>query len=402
MNVAMCIPTYKRASVVDEILEHAIDGYTKMGIDLYFYDGSPDDETKQVVEKYVEKGYTNIKYMKFPPEVKRGALMLTGEGFEKQYDYIWPVKDRTWFGESTLIAIEKAMEEEFDVVFLGTFRDYSNLGLGTKTYENMKEFYLNWGFLATSIDVTIYKRTSMLENITYDGYIKDYVPSSFSHYKFLFTHLIQGKKKVRVLSEDEIVGFSSQQVKSNWKKDVFSVWKDKWIEVNETLPEYYNEYKSQVIKQAGMLPWILGSVDALIGYKECGALVPEKLDGILKDWEKVSDIPKEKLVAIANGCYDIKHDIDLVPKNIDEFLNLLIRISELVREGKFSRQQIPYDEIFQCVMEKIMKKYGNYDFINVISGTVEDLLLFIRDKAETMEEINRAFQTLITITIAAL
>ena len=49
-----------------------------------------------------------------------------------------------------------------------------------------------------------------------------------------------------------------------------------------------------------------------------------------------------------------------------------------------------------------MKKYGNYDFINVISGTVEDLLLFIRDKAETMEEINRAFQTLITITIAAL
>lgn len=401
MNVAMCIPTYNRANVVEDTLSRGIEGYAKMGIDLYYYDGSDNDDTRKVVEKYINKGYKNIKYMSLPTEPNRSAMIYAGKGLDKEYDYIWPVKDRVWFEEPTLRAVEKAMEKGFDAIFLGVLWSYAHPGIGTKTYENPKEFYLDWGYLVTSLDVNIFKYDSMLAELSYEELTK-YNPS-FIHFQIMFQQLAEGKKSVRALIGNDIVAYNSQLGTSGWKKNAFLTWEERWIDVNEKLPECYNEYKDEVIKHAGRLPWIFGNVDSIIEFKECGALSPENLDSVLKNWDRVSDIPKEKVVAIANGTYDKRHDLDLVPKEIDEFLGLMIQMEEFVKLGKLKKERIPYDDVFQGIMNKIVKKYrGESGIINVTSGSVEDILLFIRDRAETSDEISRAFQMLITITITAL
>lgn len=401
MNVAICIPTYNRANVVEDTLSRAIKGYAKMGIDLYYFDGSDNDDTRKVVEKYINKGYHNIKYMAFTDDINRAAMIYSGKGLDKEYDYIWPVKDRVWFEEPTLRAVEKAMEQGYDMIFLGVLWSYAHPGIGTKTYNNAKEFYLDWGYLVTSIDVSIYRRESMLDMLTYEELL-NYNPS-FRHFQIVFRQLVEGKKSVKALVGNDIVAYNSHFATSCWKNDAFLIWEDSWINVNENLPECYNEYKDEVIKHAGRLPWIFGTVDSLIEFKNCGALVPEKLDSILKNWERVSDIPREKVIAIANDAYDKRHDMDFVPKQMDEFLNLLIQMSEFVRLGKMSKEQIPYDNVFQGIMNKIIKKYnGDSGIINVTAGSVEDTLIYIRDKAKTAEEISKAFQILITITITSL
>lgn len=401
MNVAMCIPTYNRAEVVEDTLSRGIEGYAKYGIDLYYYDGSDNDETRKVVEKYINMGYHNIKYMAFADDINRAAMIFSGKGLNKEYDYIWPVKDRVWFEEPTLRAVEKAMEQGYDVIFLGVLWSYAHPGIGTKTYDKPEEFYLDWGYLVTSIDVNIFRRESMLDMLTYEKLL-NYNPA-FTHFEIVFQQLAEGKKCVRALVGDDIVAYNSQLVHSGWKKNAFLTWEDRWVDVNEKLPKCYNEYKDEVIKHAGILPWIFGTVDSLIEFKNCGALVPEKLDSILKNWERVSDIPKEKVIAIANDTYDKRHDLDLVPVQLDEFLNLLTQIAEFVQTGRMSKDQIPYNDVFQGIMNKIVKKYnGDSGIIDVTAGTVEDTLIYIRDKAKTAEEISKAFQILITITIVAL
>lgn len=400
MNVAICIPTYKRANVVEDVLSRSIQVYAKMGIDLYYYDSSPDDETKKVIEKYINKGYSNIKYITIPDDgTSKVALIYTKEGLNKEYDYIWLVKDRVWFEEPTLRAVEKAMESKYDVIFLAALWCYAHPNIGTKTYDSAKEFYLDWGHLATSMDVSILRSESMLEGLTYE-LIKGY-NISFAHYQLIFSKLAEGNKKVRALAGNDIIPCNSNLMEiTGVKKNHFTTWKDRWIDVNEKLPEYYDEYKAAVIKYAGMMPFILGSVDTLIELNKRGELVPENLDSILKNWEKVSNISKETVIAIANGTYDKKHDIGLVTINKDEFLKLLVQMEEFVVCGKMKKEQIPYDDIFQCIMNKIVKKCnGNSNVINITAGSVEDILLYIRDNAGTDEEISRAFQMLITITL---
>ena len=396
MNVAMCIPTYNRADVVAETLSKGIEGYAKMGIDLYYYDSSPDDKTKNVIEEYINKGYKNIKYISVRNGESKAALFFTGEGLDRQYDYVWPVKDRVWFEEPTLIAVEKAINEGWDAIFLGVLWCFSHPNIGTKVYDSPKEFYLDWGYLVTSLDVNIFKCESMLQGLTYEQ-VKEY-NASFIHFQLMFHQLANGEKKVKALVGKDIVAYNSQLVSSGWKERAFLTWKERWISVNEELPECYEEHKKTVIKQAGTLPWIFGSVDSLIEFREYGALVPENLDSILEDWDKVSDISKEKVIAIANGTYDKGHDLELLQKQQDELLNLFVKMADYIKSGKMKKEQIPYNDVFRGIMNRVVKRCnGDTAIANLVAGSVDDLIMYIRNEAKTTEQINKAFQMLIII-----
>jgi len=403
MDVAMCIPTYNRAEVVEDTLGKGIEGYAKMGIDLYYFDSSPDDSTKKVVEKYINSGYSNIHYVAVADGENKGALYFSGEGLEKKYDYIWPVKDRVWFEEPALVAIEGAMREGFDVIFLGVLWCFSHPGIGTKIYEKPEEFYEDWGYLVTSMDVTILNRKSMLDHLSYED-LNVYIPG-FAQYELVFQQLVRGNKKIKALVGREIIAFNSNMAASGWKQNVFSIWKENWIKVNQKLPDYYNDYKDIVIKQAGTLPWIFGTVNALLEYKEVGALVPEKLDSILENWERVSDIPKEKVIAIACDTYDMRHDLDLVPKEMDDMVGVLLQLHNFIKSGMMRKEQIPIDSVFQGIMNKVVRRYeGNNDLagvVAVIAGSIEDTLKYIRDEAQTPEELANAIQMLISFAILA-
>ena len=44
-NIALCIPTYKRPRVVEDFINTCASYYLYAGIDIYYYDSSPDSET---------------------------------------------------------------------------------------------------------------------------------------------------------------------------------------------------------------------------------------------------------------------------------------------------------------------------------------------------------------------
>lgn len=401
MNVAMCIPTYNRANVVEDTLSRGIENYQKFGIDVYYYDSSEDDSTKLVVQKYIDKGYSNIYYIKVPEGESKHAMFYSGMGLNKRYEYIWPVKDRVWFEEPTLKEIETAMNEKMDAIFLGVLWCFSNPNIGTKVYEDPRDFYLDWGYLVTSLDVNIFRYSSMVDGLTYEE-LKDY-NISYQHFQLMYHQLAKGNKRVKALVGNEIIAYNSQLVTSGWKKNVFETWINRWIDVNEKLPEIYDEYKEIVIKQAGTLPWIFGDVSYILEYKKCGALTMDNIESVLKEWDRVSNISKEKVRAIAEGTYDRRHDLDLIPISKDELLQLLVDMINYIKSGRMTKDRIPYNDVFQATMNKVVKKFsGDNNSINIIAGSVEDIILFIRDKAQNVEDICKALQLLISIIMLSL
>lgn len=54
-SIALCIPTYQRHECVNEFLCEYAGYYQKYGIDIYYYDSSPDDLTFSIVMNSVKQ-----------------------------------------------------------------------------------------------------------------------------------------------------------------------------------------------------------------------------------------------------------------------------------------------------------------------------------------------------------
>jgi cellulose synthase/poly-beta-1,6-N-acetylglucosamine synthase-like glycosyltransferase len=62
-SVALCYLTHNHPDVIQEVFENALDEYKSHGIDVFIYDDSDDDKTKDIVSAYMEKGYENLYYV---------------------------------------------------------------------------------------------------------------------------------------------------------------------------------------------------------------------------------------------------------------------------------------------------------------------------------------------------
>ena len=54
-EIALCIPIYKTDYLAHEFLVNYSKSYLEMGIDIYYYDSTPDDSVKSVIDKWVDR-----------------------------------------------------------------------------------------------------------------------------------------------------------------------------------------------------------------------------------------------------------------------------------------------------------------------------------------------------------
>ena len=52
VSAALCIPTSERSDMVEEFLVESSGYYLEAGMDIYFYDGSGDTKTEEIVHKF--------------------------------------------------------------------------------------------------------------------------------------------------------------------------------------------------------------------------------------------------------------------------------------------------------------------------------------------------------------
>lgn len=379
-SIALAIPTYHHPEAVQEILSLTAQYLYDLHIDVYYYDGSSDTKTKEVVESFRDKGFTNLYHLHFPEDNTRAAMIFKGRGMIREYDYIWPSKDRCMFTDEVIAAVIEALEEEPDVLCLN--QTFAYRGIQKRVYHEPTEFYNVHGWIATSINTIIFKKSSMI------GSFEDWIyPELFNpYYNHLFHTLARmDKMDICVLYGDHIMIHNYNNVSSQWENRVFQVWKEDWIKANDMLPECYAPYKDSVIKTTASLPWLLGDVERLREFYDKGLLTPEKMPQVEPNWERVSDVPLEIVREIAAGTYDFAHDTRRVVSET-EFTDMTISILKMLSAGRMNTAQIPWDAFQNYIHNRLQTKVRmNIEEIAQIQYTLGNLKYLCEEQPDNLE-----------------
>lgn len=298
-SIAMCIFTHNHPDTVEYVLNRMCLNCYLHSIDVYYYDSSDDDSTREVVEAWINRGYTNLYYINvkgWNVEDKIAAA-FKGEGLNKRYDYVWPSKDRTIWQKETLDAVREYIAGSPDVMYLEIRENAADSEC--KNYVDGIELYREYSLGLTSLDTSIYKCDSILADKRLIQYTIDSI-KEFPHFYLILKRIAEMKNpKICVLQGARIVLYNVKLSKSTWEKEAFRVWKDCWIRVNEELPDCYAPYRERVIREVAGQPWLIGDMERLKELKAAGALTVDKLDEIEVNWERISDIPFEEVRKLA-------------------------------------------------------------------------------------------------------
>lgn len=380
-QIAFCIATYRHADIINEVFGIYAELYKKYGIDIYVYDSSEDDDTARVVKEYQNLGCDNIFYIRIDPKDNVDEKLIkifSGYGLNKEYQYIWPVKDRTIISEVAIQNILLEVEKNFDAIMLGWYK-YPGIwecgGEKREIYNDADLFFDAWGWLASSLDVTLFSYNSLLKNIDWKNFKEKYFfdnHNGFDHYTVLFDRLANLKKvNVRVLSGEGIFIQNPKQTGSSWEEQVFHVWPVCFAQVTRAFPDCYNAYKEKVIKQACMLPWILGSNDRLIELSQKQILNQERFDAMRGRWEECTDLDEDEVGLIFNNKYQELADV------------LINKLNKLLEQKKYKDAQFLIlrnkwldlfwtDDTYE-ILQICFKIHALEKGENVLGGILEDI-----------------------------
>lgn len=316
-KIAMQVFTYKHAVAIDALLQHFWKIYLYYGIDIYYYDSSPDAETKKVIDKYKNIGAINLYYIKLSEDIlpdDKTMLAFSGYGLESEYQYLWPIKDRTMYDENTLINIFSRIDKNYDAIILKDVEYPKNPPCHelTKTnYTDPVELYRDYSWLVTSLDKTIFnsEKLNLLKGFSESSFRERYYIENkcyFPQTVFLFDALSKNSNcSVNVLMPKEAHSYEYPQ-NSIWRGEGkgIEIFGRYWPEVNNRLPHLYNDTKKEAIKKETNLAVLFGSVDGLI----CIGFTEEKnfpeIEKMLSHWEDFSDLPIEKVQMVMKKDFD--------------------------------------------------------------------------------------------------
>lgn len=113
------IPTKDHSEYMQYYLSRILPDAEKNHVDIWVYDSSEDDLTKQIVEKKKKEGYQNVFYKRYPPEIaywKKLKDIYVGSG----YEYVWLCGDGLVIELAMCLdAIKKQMDKRVDCIVLG-------------------------------------------------------------------------------------------------------------------------------------------------------------------------------------------------------------------------------------------------------------------------------------------
>ncbi len=304
-KLAICVPTLGNRPVVEEVLSYSIDYLTKYGVDIYYYDSGRSSDVKDVIEGFDAKGYSNIFHVPLDRKTSYGEkidLIYSGYALEKEYEYIWPIKDRVICNEDMLQLVLRRCKAGVDIVI--------SLSLGDIFEEDHidnvlpMEIYGLFAKQTTSLETVIYNRKTVLGNYAFgDSKTAPKYQNDFWHYRFIYNTLAQMPSPiVSVISKDGAYNMrSSIPQESGWVDRALEVWIDEWVRINYELPDIYSPLKAKAIKDTTSIDELLGNKEIFVTLHERGVLNEKTYEKYKDMWEFVTTVPKEEIKSIALG-----------------------------------------------------------------------------------------------------
>lgn len=299
-RLAICVPTYNRAEMIEEMLIRCGKLYQSKEIDVYFYDSSKDERTQRILDHYSQI-YNNLFYRKVPSSTHSNIKVLNiYEEFskDKKYEYLSICPDYMQFSKAGIDTIEEECEKGFDLCVLN-FQDVEHIG--RKVYTDINEVFLDCAWQMTCYVSTIVY-LPFLEDTDWDGIRRCYtVPERINHsHVALFFEQLSKKEKIKAVHVPislKHISSSSYRKDSYWKEDTFSVWCEYWPAMIQALPKCYHN-KNQVIRKLGINSKIL-SLDNYVKLRKEGIYNRRIYKKYCFKWKELTDVSRGLLWLVA-------------------------------------------------------------------------------------------------------
>lgn len=213
-NLAIAIPTYNRAEILEENLRLMLPQIQKFAIPIYISDDSTNERTELIV-KQIQREYPYIFYYKNNPALGHDHNCLYTLSLPSQ-SYIW------YLGDSMIIqndGVEKILTviESQNPDFICFKEENRNIDIKNKIFSSSQEVLKELGWHLTMSGVTVYKKSNLK--------LMDFPVEQFRNFPqlaIIFYFFEENHSKLVWLNEKLIVGNVNK--KSYWSKEVFSVF----------------------------------------------------------------------------------------------------------------------------------------------------------------------------------
>ena len=264
-KIAVCIPTYKRPRVVEDFLNTCSAYYLDSGIDIYYYDSSPDNYTEEIIKQYNRE---NIFYIRVPQEMPSNIKVYQiykGYGLKKKYDFIWVCGDAIQYAKTAIDNLLKHLDMKYDIIQMDS-RDYG--GIGNKEYTDYNIYLRDCAWELTLYGSAILNCHTMFDGVDWKYYKDIYNKKNlinFSHVIFYFTRIckLDTFRAYHISVDNKYFKSSYYKRKSGWYNDAFFILCESWVDAIESLPECYI-YKEEAIMKHGQYVMLKNAEDIAI------------------------------------------------------------------------------------------------------------------------------------------
>ena len=266
-KLAICIPTYRRDSIIDKVLD-AEWKLLSTDVNIFVFDSSEDKLTEKIIRKYI-MDCPNVSYCRLDSSVSSNmkVFMIYRHMASMDYDFVWIIHDHTLFDKIALDFVLENLTLDKDLILL---KMESN-NFRAVQYKSLYYFYLENSWLLGKFGSVIVNRQRFLTNIDWDRYIKKYIrheTENYSHIGLYLEHLSElDNPNVWHLDffRDHFKDIMKYE-KFGWYKATLHTCLECWGEVILSLPEVYKD-KVKVLRTQNR--WFLSKC-SLIQLKKNG------------------------------------------------------------------------------------------------------------------------------------
>ncbi|RKJ42005.1 hypothetical protein D7X94_00565 [Acutalibacter sp. 1XD8-33] len=249
-KIAMCIPIYRTYELAQEFLENYSKNYLETGIDIYYYDSTPDDSVKSVIDKWVDND--RIFYLKMDSKLHSSEKVFKiyqGYGLQYEYQYIWLCNDGIRCSKMALETISLQLAENYDFIVLdplSTSRTDQNIEKNQKVFYSQSEFFDKCLVATRLYGGTILNARTMLAGVDWERYESAYLKQGetmiwHAYMSFYFHRILELETFSAVYLPFRSDGMRISELKadSQWTNGFFFVLCEGLVQTIRELPDCY-------------------------------------------------------------------------------------------------------------------------------------------------------------------
>lgn len=366
---AICIPTYNRSEVVDELLVRCLKTCLEFQYDLWIFDSSDNNETRRVVDLY-RKDYSVLNYQRMDSNMHSGEKVYSifeWASLKSEYDYLWIIGDSFCWNKNVMHDVRGWIENDFDLLVVD---DLDPDRLGVRVYDDANALFRECAWRMTLFGATVLNVNRLLNDVNWEQVRKMYlVPETINHSHVLlyFTRILElsNFKALHIgVSKESKIG-TTHKKKNGWWDNVFYIWMDCWKTSISKLPEQYIS-KNQVIQSHGIKSGLF-TLDGFLKLRRLGVLTREIYLKYKKEWQEFTNV---------NPC--VIGLISIMPIKCLWFSEIR-KWPQMRFEIKLKRCMNKYDSIiiYGCgnrakAVVDIMGKYGKQPKLYIVSDVTSE------------------------------